>query len=173
MRQGLAFLVLVVLAGCNGVGSASDPKSTFDKFSRLLVQNLQPAFDRNYESSVDHSRYKRCVIGSEAAVDIRKTDSLISPFLATTEVHYSYTVYNELTQEWFEWPGKIIITCAFQDSRWVPKTYNRYRYNETRKQMVADEVTYPVGGSPIPDHEDPWFNNSIKDAAEAAVNAMR
>ena len=72
------------------------------------------------------------------SVDIRNTDSIISPFIGTLSIDIAWYADNKFIEN-----QKIIANYSFQDNKWVVK--KAYRLLDSRIQSDKDDMDWALG----------------------------
>lgn len=152
----ILFMALFV-AGCGDSSSAGqfsrkkDPKTTFETFMHQYVSNLQTVYDEAYHSlpattsedyiygSKEGQKRPNKVLLDSVLYDVRKTDSLIQPYVGTI----SLTVTSELKffrrkQRWETQTHAWSLNFGWQDGKWAPTTVTHVKDGETTRITPED-----------------------------------
>lgn len=111
----------LVLSGCGAMQSPAAPsKAAKDPVSEFkpIVEKFIPAFNEVYKESEGKltTIKKVSVISSGAKFDVKKTDSVVSPY--TGELHATGVLEKEILGACV---GTYTFLFAFQDGKWVPQ----------------------------------------------------
>lgn len=171
----LTLAVCTSIVGCDrkatGERETADPSAAFKTLSAAFVTHAKQAFDKERawdEAVFDGSTTKRTLgIYADPEIDVRKTDSLVSPFLGTLKL----TVI-QLRDDGTAPAGvaqmPLLLTFALQEGKWTLKSavIRRYsRYDGGRDLKEADVMT-PNGYGPFIE-----IRQRLRTAAERAGGA--
>jgi hypothetical protein len=131
MRYPSAFILTLVLAlnlaspGCDrkpgAAASPADPVQSFEGFQKRFLDQLEPAFakERAWSEESGNGPVRRTiVIGRNGEGDVRKTDSLVSPYVATLRVK-ARQVDGESRTLAGTWTVPLTFSFACQQGKWV------------------------------------------------------
>ena len=104
---------------------SNDPKSSFEAMATRIMAGLQEKISLpitgETPASIDQGRSSydyRCVVPGRYSMDVRKTDSLVTPYTGLLSVEIGISRLGE--------PGwtraKMTFRCALQDDKWVLKS---------------------------------------------------
>lgn len=126
------FVLLLALSFC---ARAQEPLQSF----RAIVEQCNSAFKTEEKTTVRFNPRtgqwsKLMVIPGEVVYDVRKTDSLVSPFTAVMNIGYFHVVFTSAdealardadlsTQQTATSRHESKITFAMQDGAWIPKVW--------------------------------------------------
>lgn len=140
-----------------------DPSQSFKEYTPRFHANLQKAAIVVIKKDPDAAEPKYHAVDDNFSIDVRKTDSLLSPYIAeiVTPYHYLSTRVKLPGYGPTETKGDLIVSFAWQDSKWEPTTFTL----KGRNKLLG-----PTSVGPLPAGEKPvnpiWYY-SVRMAAEA------